>query len=94
MKEKTTEEINAEAAARAEAGIDSSKARVHYRSDMDALRVARLLQANAEEAERTAVIEARAKGMTWVEIGIALGITHQAARQRYKPIVDEALAST
>lgn len=89
----TPEEIDARAAAHAEAGIDLSKVKIRYRSDTDALRTARLLRINAEEAEQAAVIEARANGVTWTEIGLALGVTHQAARQRYKAIVDAALAS-
>lgn len=32
---------------------------------------------------RTAVSQARADGMTWEQIGAALGVTKQAAHQRY-----------
>jgi ribosomal protein L35 len=31
-----------------------------------------------------AAILARSKGATWLEIGTALGVTHQAARKRFK----------
>ncbi|HEU5033770.1 MAG TPA: hypothetical protein VFT62_03325 [Mycobacteriales bacterium] len=36
--------------------------------------------------------EARARGMTWQAIGAALGVTKQAAQQRFAPYVAEALA--
>jgi hypothetical protein len=36
--------------------------------------------------------EARATGATWAEIGNALGVSRQAAQQRFAPWVREALA--
>jgi uncharacterized protein YegP (UPF0339 family) len=40
---------------------------------------------NADEREIEAlVIEARRSGATWIEIGLALGVSPQAARQRYR----------
>lgn len=35
--------------------------------------------------------EARARGLTWAAIGAALGVTKQAAQQRFAPYVKEAL---
>lgn len=35
--------------------------------------------------------EARAQGVTWVAIGAALGVTKQAAQQRFGPYVAEAM---
>lgn len=40
----------------------------------------------AEQAVTAAVLDARAHGITWVEIASALGISHQAAMKRYKPL--------
>lgn len=39
--------------------------------------------AEAEAALRTAVLAARAAGESWTVIGAALGITRQAAQQRF-----------
>lgn len=44
--------------------------------------VRRLIE-TAESAQRTAVQAARANGATWEQIAIALGVTRQAAQQRY-----------
>lgn len=45
-----------------------------------ALRLARL---DLEKAEVNAVREARFGGMTWLEIGNSLGVSKQAAQQKY-----------
>ena len=37
----------------------------------------------AEQDVEDAVLAARANGVTWTEIGAALGITHQGAIKRY-----------
>lgn len=39
--------------------------------------------ADVEQATRAAVMGARVDGRTWGEIGAALGITRQAAQQRF-----------
>lgn len=41
---------------------------------------------------KTAVVAARAKGATWQQVGAALGVSHQAARKRFKPICEQAKA--
>jgi hypothetical protein len=38
---------------------------------------------NAEDAVEDAVQKARDEGASWSEIGVALGVTRQAAQQRY-----------
>jgi hypothetical protein len=35
--------------------------------------------------------EARTKGVPWVQVGTALGVTKQAAQQRFAPYVKQAL---
>ena len=44
-----------------------------------------------EWAMLSVVGEARAAGVTWAAIGEALGVTKQAAQQRFAPYVKEAL---
>ncbi len=50
------------------------------------LRRAALARARSELHIAEAVGEARRAGMTWKRIGIQLGISAQAAQQRYGPI--------
>jgi hypothetical protein len=53
----------------------------------------------AEIAERidwamlSLVGEARAHGVPWVSVGASLGVTKQAAQQRFAPYVKEAMAA-
>jgi hypothetical protein len=60
------------------------------RTDSDPLslvRAARGVQDQADDLLTTAVHQARESGCTWQEIGDVLGVTRQAAFQRYgKPI--------
>lgn len=44
-----------------------------------------------EWAMLSVIGEARTKGVTWAAIGEALGVTKQAAQQRFAPYVREAL---
>ena len=44
-----------------------------------------------EWAMLSVIGEARTAGVTWAEIGKALGVTKQAAQQRFAPYVKEAL---
>ena len=45
-----------------------------------------------EWAMLSVIGEARTAGVTWAAIGDALGVTKQAAQQRFAPYVKEALA--
>lgn len=40
-------------------------------------------RSHVEDAIHLAVVEARAEGQTWEQIGNLLGVTRQAAQQRY-----------
>jgi hypothetical protein len=54
--------------------------------DQDALRRLNSAARARDEAERdllAAVTEARTSGMSWVSIGLSLGTSGEAARQRY-----------
>ncbi|MDX2340754.1 hypothetical protein NJC10_03550 [Micrococcus sp. M4NT] len=42
-----------------------------------------MLRSAVEEAVKLAVADARAESVTWVRIGEALGVTHQAVIKRY-----------
>jgi DNA-directed RNA polymerase specialized sigma24 family protein len=51
--------------------------------DVEALAALVQLGAQVEEATRTAVIGLREHGYSWTEIGDRLGVSRQAARQRW-----------
>jgi hypothetical protein len=56
----------------------------------------RALAVRAREVERLtalAIEDCRAEGVRWAEIGEALGISRQAAQQRFRPKVAESLPS-
>jgi hypothetical protein len=40
-------------------------------------------KAQVQDAIRESVVRARSEGMTWEQIGHSLGVTKQAAQQRY-----------
>lgn len=66
---------------------DTPKAR--SRSDIThALATARALQSLANEALAHLVTDARDRGITWQTIGDALGISRQAAFQRFGTVID------
>lgn len=54
-----------------------------YLTPLERVHAIRRLMETAESAQRTAVAAARANGATWEQIGIGLGVTRQAAQQRY-----------
>lgn len=80
---KTRTALTDEAALRRIEEIDPATAVVRGPSATADIRSAVAVRANAEQAVADAVKAARERGVTWVEIAGALGITHQGARQRY-----------
>ena len=50
---------------------------------MNQLGLVRIVERAAEMVRKVIVQEARDEGITWQEIGDALGVTKQAAQQRY-----------
>ncbi len=64
-------------------GFDPAKATVRDRSAVAHIEAAVRAKRAAEQDIEDAVIAARANGVTWTEIGAALGITHQGAIKRY-----------
>ena len=74
-----------EAAAQRFVEMDPAKAKRFDRADLSSIEnaVARRTQAQADID--TAVYAARERGIPWTAIGLALGVSHQAAMQRYKP---------
>lgn len=64
--------------------LDPDGRAVRDRSATADIRAAVRERSDAEEHVRRAVDAARDAGITWVEIGAALGVSHQAAMQRYK----------
>lgn len=76
-----------EALARFES-LDPAAAIVHDRSDVAAVAAAVTARNSAEEQLLAAVRDARARQVPWVLIASALGVSHQAARQKYKPLTE------
>lgn len=50
---------------------------------LDAIGGIRLIELAADQARRALVAEARATGYTWQEIGDTLGVSRQAAQERF-----------
>jgi hypothetical protein len=66
--------------------VDQRRGEVHPRErdhHLDELREAAGYRELAEAMIVAAALGARANGATWLEIGDALGISHQGARQRF-----------
>jgi len=63
--------------------LDPASTAVRDRSAVAGIEQAVAERVAAEGAVESAVRDARAKGVTWTEIGAALGVTHQAAIKRY-----------
>lgn len=49
-----------------------------------------VLREEVDSLEVKAVAMARASGRSWTEIGDALGVSRQAARERFSPVVGSA----
>lgn len=82
---RTQQELE-QAAADAEAWLDSldpATADVEDPADLRAIAWAVGETAAAEARVREAVAAARANGRSWARIAMALGVSRQAARQRY-----------
>lgn len=80
-----------QAAADAEAWLDSlDPAAAEAEDPADLRAIARAVRESAEAGAhiRKAVAAARANGRSWARIGMALGISRQAARERYGEDVD------
>lgn len=78
-----------EAIARLE-NLDPATAIAHDQSDVAAIAAAVAARDAADEQLLAAVRDARARHVSWVLIASALGVTHQAARQKYKQLTEPA----
>lgn len=85
MTKRVTDE---EALARFE-DLDPTTATMHDRSDVATIAAAVAARDSAEEQLLDAVRDARARHVPWVLIASALRVTHQAARQKYKPLTEQ-----
>lgn len=56
----------------------------HERSEIAELEAAVQARRDAEERVLLAVRDARQRGIPWTAIAIGLGVSHQAAMQRYR----------
>jgi hypothetical protein len=68
--------------------LDPDKVKVDDASDLRAVAEAADAVAAAEARLREAVEVAHARGRSWGRIGVALGVTRQAARKRFGQAVD------
>lgn len=68
--------------------VDPDTIEVDHRQDLRAVAMA----ADAAKAADAAVVEAvqiaRAQGRSWTQIGVGLGVSRQAARQRFGTLID------
>ncbi|MCL2464045.1 MAG: hypothetical protein FWF28_03095 [Micrococcales bacterium] len=58
----------------------------HDRSEVAPIAAAVRTRAAAEASVTAAVLDVRAHGVTWIAIASALGVSHQAAMKKYKPL--------
>lgn len=80
----TTQHLTPEQAAkRFEEGIDVNPAQSRTPAATAKIRAAVHLGDRAQQEVDQAVIDARHRGITWLEIGIALGVSPQAAQKKY-----------
>ncbi|WP_159618096.1 hypothetical protein [Ruania rhizosphaerae] len=63
--------------------LEPETAVVRDRADAADIRAALQMRQAANDMVDRAVIEARHRGLTWIEIGVALGVSPQAARKKY-----------
>ncbi len=82
---KTTNEIlaHADELAKQFEGYDFDPADRENVSPETRLRLAALKRADVEKELTEAVTEARAKGLSWAKVGVALGTSGQSANERY-----------
>lgn len=65
--------------------------RYHQRKGVTPVTVIRdmqLIAAGAADAVTAVVVDMRADGASWSEIGDALGVSRQAAQQRYRTVTE------
>lgn len=80
-----------EALARLE-NLDPDDAIVHDRSEVAAIAAAVVARDNAEDQLLAAVRDARARNVPWFLIASVLGVTPEAAGQKYQPLIESARA--
>lgn len=67
-----------------EEGIDFDPETFHTRAETDDIRAAARMIEMSQTALDEAIIVALRRGITWLEIALALGISPQAVRQKYR----------
>jgi len=65
--------------------LDPEQAHVDDTTDLETIAVAAEMARSDEARLRDAVEVARARGRSWNHIAVALGVSRQAARQRFAP---------
>lgn len=63
--------------------VEDAACRQGWDQPLDTLASLELIRDQVDLFERITVREARANGSSWAEIGAALGVTRQAAQQRF-----------
>ncbi len=73
-----------EALRRFEEGIDLDPEKFHTRAETDDIRAAARMIEMSQTALDEAIIDARRRGISWLEIALALEVSPQAVRQKYR----------
>lgn len=83
---------NEQAVAFFEDGFDPDDAVVMEPAGFGELVASVKMRDAAQKMVDDAVIAGRGLGLKWPQIAVALGVSPQAARQRYKPLIDALMS--
>lgn len=71
--------------------VDLDQVEVDWLQDLAAVAAAVDARDQAEETLTALVAAARSNGRSWTEIAVRLGVSRQAARQKYAPVLRDVI---